>query len=140
MRHNIKTKAISPRKVTSFLRLMKDDLSLKTPDIYSIPCKCGKVYTGQIRHSPETRMKEHHHHIRLYHLDKSAVAKHSINFGHHIQFQDTSILAKKARHMECTIREATEIDLQPDNKNREEGFFLSKSWKHLFQTLKKGLL
>jgi hypothetical protein len=39
--------------------------------------------------------------------------------------------------MECIIREATEIELHPDNMNREEGFSLSKLWKLLFQILKE---
>jgi hypothetical protein len=35
--------------------------------------------------------------------------KHSIDLGHHIQFQDARILlAMRTGHMECIIREATE--------------------------------
>jgi hypothetical protein len=30
--------------------------------------------------------------------------------------------------MDCIIREATEIELQPNNMNREDGFCLSKAW------------
>jgi hypothetical protein len=65
------------------------------------------------------------------------MAEHSINLGHHIQFLDASILAVKSRCMECIIREAIEIELHPDNMNREEGCPLSKSWKLLLQTLKE---
>jgi hypothetical protein len=62
----------------------------------------------------------HHWHIMLYHpADKSAVAKHSINLGHHIQFQDTDILVMKSRHMEYIIGEVTVIELHPNNMNRE---------------------
>jgi len=39
--------------------------------------------------------------------------------------------------MECIIREAKEIKLNPVNMNREEGFSLSKSWNLLLQTLKE---
>jgi hypothetical protein len=49
---------------------------MKTPGVYSIPCKCGKVYTGQTGCSIEM-IREHHWHIRLHHLDKLAMAKHS---------------------------------------------------------------
>jgi hypothetical protein len=31
--------------------------------------------------------------------------------------------------MEHVIREAIEIELHPDNMNKEEGFSLSKAWK-----------
>jgi hypothetical protein len=41
--------------------------------------------------------------------------------------------------VEHIIREATEIQLHPDNVNREEGFSLSKSWKPLLQTLKEQM-
>jgi hypothetical protein len=44
-------------KISSFLQLFKDNLALKTSDIYSISCECGKVYTGQIDHSVEIRIK-----------------------------------------------------------------------------------
>jgi hypothetical protein len=87
MRHNI-TVSLPSRKVASFLWPLKDDLALKTAGVYSIPCECDKVYIGQTRCSIEIRIKGHHWHIRLYHPDKSAMAKHSSNLGHSIQFQD----------------------------------------------------
>jgi len=77
---------------------------------------------------------KYHWHVQLYPLDRSAMAEHTINLGHHILLNDTSILAKKPRCMECLIREAREIEVHPDNMNREEGFTLSKSWKPLIQT------
>jgi hypothetical protein len=94
-------------------------------------------FIGQTGRSIETRIKEHHRHIRLYHPDKSAVAEHSMNLGHRIQFQDTRILATRSGHVEFIIKEAMEIELHSDNMNREEGFFLSKLWKPLLQTLKE---
>jgi hypothetical protein len=50
------------------------------------------------------------------------MAKHSINLGHHIQFQDTSILilAMKSRCMEHITTKAREIELHPNSMNREE--------------------
>jgi hypothetical protein len=41
--------------------------------------------------------------VKLYHLEKSAVAKHNMNFGHCIQFHNTSILAKKSRCIELSL-------------------------------------
>jgi hypothetical protein len=40
-----------------------------------------------------------------------------------------SILSTKSRCMDCIIREAVEIELHPDDINRENGFCLSRSWK-----------
>jgi hypothetical protein len=39
--------------------------------------------------------------------------------------------------MERTIRETTDIEPHPDNMNSKESFFLSKSWKPLWHTLKE---
>jgi hypothetical protein len=40
-----------------------------------------------------------------------------VNEGHRINFKDTTILAKIAGCMDCTVKEANEIQLHPDNFN-----------------------
>jgi hypothetical protein len=89
-----------------------------TPGIYSVPCKCGHVYTGQTGCSIPTRVKEHQQHICLEHPDKSAVEEHNTILGHQIQLQDNNILSTKSRYMGQMVREATEIKLHPKNMNR----------------------
>jgi hypothetical protein len=101
-----------------------------------IPCECGRVYIGQTGRSVDVRIKEHRRHIRLEHPDKSAVAEHSIDQGHLIQFHNSFILVTKTRYMDRIGREAIEIELHPYNINREGGFCLSKSWKPLTGSLK----
>jgi hypothetical protein len=39
--------------------------------------------------------------------------------------------------MECTTREAREIEFHPDNANGEEGFSQSKAWRLLQQMLRE---
>jgi hypothetical protein len=56
--------------------------------------------------------------IHLEHQDKSAMVKHSINLGHHIQLHNTTILSTKPTDMDHIIREAIEIQLHPSNMNR----------------------
>jgi hypothetical protein len=82
------------------------------------------------------RLKEHQRHIRLQHPDKSAVAEHSIDQGHCIQFHNSYILATKTRYIDRIVREAIEIELHPYNINREGGFCLRTSWKPLIGSLK----
>jgi hypothetical protein len=100
-----------------------EDDNLRLRNCY-VPCECGQDL------SIETRVKEHSH------AKKSAVAEHSTNLGHRIQLQDNSILSTKFRYMDRIIREATEIELHPDNMITKDGLSLSRSWKPLVHSLK----
>jgi hypothetical protein len=124
------------KKNISYLPPVKDELGLKTPGIYSIPRECSKVYMGQTGRSVHLRVTEHDRHLRLLQLDKSAIAEHSFNQDHRVRLQDTKLLAKKIGYRERLIREAIEIQLHPNNINREEGLHLSRAWKPLIQKIK----
>jgi hypothetical protein len=102
------------KKIYSLPRLVKDNLGLRTPGVYIIPCECGKVCIGQTDCCDDTGLKDHQRHIRLEHPDKSAVCEHTVDSGHRILFHDTSILATKTRHMDRIVREAIEIELHPN--------------------------
>jgi hypothetical protein len=137
-RHNIKFVGLPPRKIASFLWPVKDDLGLKTPGVYSIPCECGQVYIGQTEWSIDTRIKEQHRYIRLSHPDKSAVAERNIGRGYRIQLQNTKMLSTKSRHMDLFIREAIDIVLHR-NMNTEDSHCMTHSWKILMHSLKVRL-
>jgi hypothetical protein len=124
------------RKLSNLLCPVKDHLGLRILGVYRIPCECSRVYTGQTGRSVDIRLKKHQRHIRLEHPDKSTIAEHSIDQGHRIQFNNSSILASKTRYIDRIVREATEIELHPYNINREGGFCLSKSWRPLISSLK----
>jgi hypothetical protein len=109
------------RKMSSFLRLVRDDLGLNASGVYSISCECGQVFIGQTGHLIDISLEEHWQDICLKHLDNSALVEHSIHLGHH-----TAILSTKPRYIDRIIRELTEIKLYPNSANRKDGFCLSK--------------
>jgi hypothetical protein len=117
-----------PKKNIHMLRLVKDDLGLKVPGVYWIPCECRKVYVGQTGRSIETRCKEHMRHICLDHPEKSVVAEHSVNAGHQIDFSNITILDKTSGYMDRIMKEAIHIRLNKENFNRDNGFNLSRAW------------
>jgi hypothetical protein len=108
-RHNIKFVGLPHMKLSILLRPVKDHLEIGIPGFYRISCECGRVYIGQTGRSVDIRLKQHQWHIRLEHPDKSAIAEHSIDQGHDIQFHNSSILTTKTRYMDCIVREAIEI-------------------------------
>lgn len=99
---------------SSFLWLFKDDKWLKMPEVHGIPCGCGQVCIGQTGCWINTRIKEHHQHVCLVHLDKLGLVGHSIDLEHCIQLQIISSIFIKSRYMGCIIR--SNWDLGPSQQ------------------------
>ena len=127
-RHGIKTNYTTDRKISHVLPNPKDDLGLRTPGIYSIPCSCGTEYIGQTGRQISTRLKEHIGCVKKLKTEKSAIAEHFHNTNHSIDFENTKVIAKIDNYRDRTIREAIEIIKHPNNINKEDGYRLSKNW------------
>ena len=137
-KHSIKSVGLLPRKISSLLLPVKDDLGLRTPRVYSLLCECGQVYIGQTDRSIETRMKEQHWRIQLRHPDKSAGMEPGFNHDHLIQFQDTRILCTVLSYTVWLIRELIELVFHLNIMNREDGLTLSGAWKPLICPLRES--
>jgi hypothetical protein len=70
--------------------------------------------------------------------DTSAMSEHSINLGHCVKLQDTTVLSAKLRNMDPVIKEVIRIEIHPNNMNREDDY-LSQSLKPLIRSLKGRL-
>jgi hypothetical protein len=123
--HNIKSDGLTLKKILRFLWSVKDNLGLKIPD--TLRMRSG-IYTAQTGHLTDTRLKEHHQHTCLEHLNKSVMSEHSINLGHCMQVHNTRILSTKPRYMIRIIREATKVEFHPNNMKSEDSICPSKSW------------
>jgi len=53
----------------------------KFPGMYNIPGRCDNVYTGPTSQTIKTRIKWHHHNIRLHQRDRPALAEQKSDMG-----------------------------------------------------------
>lgn len=61
---------------------VKDNIGLRTPSMYSIPCECGTKYIDQTVFTVFDRYVENQRHLRLGQSLKSAVAEHALKISH----------------------------------------------------------
>jgi hypothetical protein len=50
--------------------------------VYSIPCVCGRYYTGETRRPSEVRVKEQKYNLTHVLPEKSKLAQHAYEEGH----------------------------------------------------------
>ena len=83
------------------------------PGVYKIPCKdCNKVYVGQTGREIDIRVNEHKRSVR-YAQESSAIFKH-VEYGHCIDWDDTSMLYKSNCHITRKIIESLYINSMPN--------------------------
>jgi predicted GIY-YIG superfamily endonuclease len=55
--------------------------------VYSIPCECGRSYTGETGRLLAVRLQEHRHNLREGLLEKSKLAQHASEEGHRVGWE-----------------------------------------------------
>ena len=96
---------------------------------------CGKSYIGQTGRSIHDRLKEHITNTNHKRLSKSTIVDHSFKSNHLICFDQTKILAHTSHYPTHLIREALEIENNPNNFNYDDDYTLSDSWELLIHHL-----
>ncbi|XP_046409083.1 uncharacterized protein LOC124173964 [Ischnura elegans] len=91
---------------------------------------------GETGRTIETRLKDHKRHLRLGQPEKSAIAEHSIQHDHVIQFDDAEILMRSTKYWDRVVKEVIEIRLDHKNFNRDAGYAISNTWKPVLSALK----
>jgi len=69
---------------------------MHTPQVFEIPCTCGKSYIRQTERSIETHIREHVKNIDYKRMQKSVVAELANKKPHTINFNEVNILAGKS--------------------------------------------
>jgi hypothetical protein len=75
-------------------------------------CSCEKVYIGHTDHHISTRSSEHIRDTRLRH-QQSAVAEHSIETKHGIEYNKAKVTANIHKYCPRIMREAIQIIKHP---------------------------
>ena len=130
--YNLRVIFKSGQMLRTMLTRVKDRLPEEKHSkvVYRIPCDCGRVYIGETIRRLETRLKEHKEAHRKADTETSAVAEHSWNTQHAIQWGETTILDQARRTKELKIKEALHILMTPSHQrlNRDEGLELPGCW------------
>ena len=104
-------------KLCNIFNLPKDPIptNFLSGVVYEIPCKdCECVYVGQTKNSLKTRIAQHQAACRLLQPQKSALAEHSIDRSHRINWAGARILSKEVRWRHRLFLEAAHTHLRPD--------------------------
>lgn len=127
--HIKKSVGLPPRKIPSFLWLVKDDLGLKTVEYTASLVSVARSTLGRraLQLTPGFKSTSD---IHLEHLDSQLWQSTVSTWGAASSYTTLSSSSPNPdRYMDRIVREVTE--LHPTGVNREDGFCLSKSWKPL---------
>ena len=110
-------------KLKSIFGLPKDKVPIEsvTGVVYEIPCSdCNKKYVGQTGNSLHTRLQQHRAACRLLQPEKSALAQHSIEETHQINWAEAKVVERSTNWRQRLFKEAYVTARQTDAMNRCE--------------------
>ncbi len=142
--HNIRTVFKSDTTLRKQLVRPKDPIPPGRQDgvVYKIPCgECDKVYIGETGRALDTRMKEHDADVKSKNPDKkvkSAVAEHAHKTGHYPNWKNVECMEKDQHWYTRKVKEAIQIQLHPNNINRDSGVELPKAWLPIVRKHQSG--
>ncbi|XP_039302124.1 uncharacterized protein LOC113005247 [Solenopsis invicta] len=121
-KHNIRVIFKFQKKIAQLLPNRKDQRpSLETPGVYKISCVCEKVYIKETGRKISTRIKEHQRCAKYSHFSQSALAEHSMETGHAVQCDKSTMLYPVTRLLRQKISRRSgnlETSRQPQPRQR----------------------
>ena len=133
-KYNIKTLYKPFNKLQDIFGLPKDPIqpSQRCGVVYQVPCAdCGKVYIGQTGNSLNTRLHQHQAACRLLHKEKSALAQHSIEEDHSIDWNGAKVIANQPKWRHRLFEEAFHTQAKRDQAINRCEEFLPRVYKPL---------
>lgn len=90
--------------------------------VYTIPCQCGKSYTGETGRPWAVRLGEQRQNVEEGHLERSRLAQHSFEKNHCIVWKEAKILEVEINSVYRKYKEATYLSClqNPINKPSTE--------------------
>jgi hypothetical protein len=95
---------------------------------YMVSYSCGKPYISETSRPIKNRIKEHTIDINHNQVCSFALTQHFDKTKHQIQIENAKVLAKIEHYSKRKFREAIEIEKQPENINRDDGWTINKNW------------
>jgi hypothetical protein len=83
--------------------------------VYSIPCKCGRSYTGEIGRPQAGRLHEHVYNLEEGLLEKSELVQRAYEKGQRAGWDKARILETESNSRHTKYKDSAHIAIQLDN-------------------------
>ena len=125
---NFRTKQLSNFRTKQLSNFRTKQLSL-----YCVPCgNCDQKYFGETKRSFNTRKKEHINYIKHFHPEKSALAKHTLELDHRMNWSKTQIVAFENAFRKRRFIESFFINSTPNVINEKSSDLFPNIYKATF--------